>query len=943
MTVDPTVLPGLLLLAAELAILAAVGFVVVRVALRQADARMALAQGLLVGPALWGLIVNFIMHAIPGLGGASVGWAVVLAIGAGLVWRTSQPIWPRPRVAAGFILVVLALLWVALASRQILSVSDPQIQLGHAAAIRAGEFPPGLPWSPGLSAPYHYGASLQVGLLLPPFGPDLAFVWELVGAYTWVSFVLIVVTLLLRRASGFAVLVTSPLLLTAGLWTYSNVGGGLLHVPIPVGLPTAGLRASLADIYWPLASYEVVPDMRHAALADIWNHSFPMAYALVVVVLERAAHAESRSWPAAVTLAILVGFTGLLSITLGPVLLVLWAVLEATGLVELRRAGSALRRPALQSGMRLALAALLLMLGGIESAAGFLDDSMPSSLALTWNPALGIYPPLESIDLRSGGVGLVAAGPIVVTGVAALLARRDRLVVALAVGAGALVLAWLVLNYAPEPRTLNRLAGHARNFALVALLLALSSGLTRLQPRWRYAAAALVAGLVVWPTVVAPARYLGQAIGRGITVANAEPGEGPGGRYGGRYLLDPGPSDPIAAYIRDHTAIDARVLSANPNRMTYATGRPNAAGFVGLLHYISFHGPEYLDALRYLEPAAIRRLGTGYVHATDAWVDSLPDQAKQWLNDPHLFELLVRDTTEALFRVRPAFLELATAPAHGSFEVLRRAVPASATLYVPSKLQKLGSMRAARVLSHAQLLGSINPAVLFLRTPWPSQPLADQVPDLVILPLSIEPRMFPPAGQQPVWWSTSDGIAVYAPTRAVQPVMPPPPDAEPPPEPMPVSITVSEVRTADGSIAFTLALEDLASEQWTGHDWVLNAGEPSRWAIPIELQPDGRTPVVARWFAGQTAPGRGTTTRQFTFDARTSQLVVRESGQETVVAASGDGVGEGIWMLTLRLLRAEDRGTYVAQEVVAFIPVLQIEILESGEASTHVYETVDRG
>ena len=49
MTVDPAVLPGLLLLAAELGVLAAVGFVVARVALRQTDDRLALAQGLVIG------------------------------------------------------------------------------------------------------------------------------------------------------------------------------------------------------------------------------------------------------------------------------------------------------------------------------------------------------------------------------------------------------------------------------------------------------------------------------------------------------------------------------------------------------------------------------------------------------------------------------------------------------------------------------------------------------------------------------------------------------------------------------------------------------------------------------------------------------------------------------------------------------------------------------
>ena len=89
MTVDPAVIPGLLLLAAEFAALAAVGYVVVRVALRQTDDRMALAQGLVVGLALWGLITNFVLYAVPGLAGAAVGWGLTLILGTVLAWRTS--------------------------------------------------------------------------------------------------------------------------------------------------------------------------------------------------------------------------------------------------------------------------------------------------------------------------------------------------------------------------------------------------------------------------------------------------------------------------------------------------------------------------------------------------------------------------------------------------------------------------------------------------------------------------------------------------------------------------------------------------------------------------------------------------------------------------------------------------------------------------------------
>ena len=142
MTVDPAVIPGLLLLAAELTALASVGFVVVRVALRQTDDRMALAQGLVVGPALWGLIVNFVLYAVPGLAGAAVGWGVTLTLGAVLAWRAPDRIRPRPRVVAGIVVAALALFWVALASRQLLTIPDVATHMGLSASIRAGAFPP---------------------------------------------------------------------------------------------------------------------------------------------------------------------------------------------------------------------------------------------------------------------------------------------------------------------------------------------------------------------------------------------------------------------------------------------------------------------------------------------------------------------------------------------------------------------------------------------------------------------------------------------------------------------------------------------------------------------------------------------------------------------------------------------------------------------------------
>ena len=250
MRIDPSIVPGLLLLAAELLVLATVGFVVVRVALGQTDDRLALAQGLAVGLALWGVIVNVAIYAIPGLAGALVAWVVTLAIGAGLAWRAPHAIRPQVRVVAGFAVVALALFLIMLAGRQILLRPDEAIHHGLIATIRAGgPHPPELPWNPGLAAPYHYGIDLLIGLLTPPVGPDPAFVTELLDAYIWMSYALIVGTLLLRRGSWTVALVLAPLLLAVGTNTYQFTSSGVLQVPVPAGLPAPGLRASLADIF----------------------------------------------------------------------------------------------------------------------------------------------------------------------------------------------------------------------------------------------------------------------------------------------------------------------------------------------------------------------------------------------------------------------------------------------------------------------------------------------------------------------------------------------------------------------------------------------------------------------------------------------------------------------------------------------------------------------
>ena len=946
MIADPAVIPGLLLLAAQLAALTAVGFVVVRRALRPDDELSALAQGLVVGPALWGLIVNFVMYAVPGLAGAAVGWAVTLILGAALVWRSPGRLRPPARAVAGFAGAVLVLGWAALASRQLVGIANPHIDLGLAASIRAGGFPVSLPWHPEAPASYHYGASLLVGLLAPPLGPDLAFVWELLGVYAWVSFVLVVVTALRQRGSWLAAVLLAPLLLSYGLhtfiWSDPSRIAGILWLPLPAGLPAAGLRASLAGIYWP--PFEPVGS-RLSALPDVWKPVFPFGYAMAFVVLAHAARSKHATWLGSLTLAGLVGFLGLLVTTLAPVVAVLWAGLDALRLARARGAGAATL--ALRSGAGLAVAGLLLLFGG-GAISGTLGGGAGSS-GLTWARSLDAshWQVLGAFDARRSGVGLLSLGPLAVVGAATALARRDRLALTLAAGATLLVLAWLALDYPSRPQDLDRLAGHSRNLALVALLLALSARLAGWRSRpWRYAAGALFAGLIVWPTIAAPARGLGIALGQGVHLANAGWARPASTEQGAPALSRrerlPGMSSHLAAYIRDHTAVDARVLNgvdaywlhaASNQTVLMNTGRPNNQGFTGVVQLELDWGPEYLDARHYLEPAAFRRLGLTYVYATDAWAAALPARARGWLADPGLFDLLARDGDEAFYRVRSAFLALKTAPHPASFEALR-SVPPGTVVYLPPQpdwRNQVRLLRVASVLSHARLVGTVNPQGLHLRTsaPWAVAPLGARVPELVVLPLLHGAWLFPPVTWRQVWRNPLDRVSVYALSDAVDP----PPDAAP----LSVSVRLDDVRAAAEGLTFTATLDARAPHPWTGQDWVLVPTDTSPWAIPVLDRHDG-LPVIEQWFAGQAVAGGGTTTHTYVFDARASSLAVRRAnGAFTTIEASKRTPSPGAWMLALRLNRRADRGV---QETAFIIPVLRIEVSNAGTVSSYqVYDT----
>ena len=771
MSTDPTVIPGLMLLTVELLALAVVGYVVARAILGEDSHGLALAQGLVIGPTLWGLIVSFLLHIVPGMVGVLAGWMMCVVLGGGLAWRAQESLRVPFGTIAGFGLAWCAIFWVALAGRQLLTIPDAQLHLQLAATIGAGNWPPGLPWNPWLPVYYHYGADLLIGLLAPPFGPDFGLVTEVLGAYAWTALVLVVAALLWRH--GWISVVVLPLVLTAGAWTLLGyTPENILQAPVPTGIPAAGLRAALADIYWPAIRPDELPltSPVQASPPNIWKPPFVLAYALTFVVLTWAASSRHRSWPAVLTISALIGFMGVIEESVALMTLALWVLVEAWHLLQAWRNRSVDRATLLRRTAGPAVAALLLVAGGgviTGIAAGSIGAV--GGLEIGWIGDPGIRRPLVHLDVLSGGIGLMGIGPLVAAIAAGLLARKHQLVLLLAVGSGVFLLAALTLQYEPA-RDVTRLDGHARNFALMALLVALSARLAALRVRWRWIAGSGLVALVIWPTVAAPVHSLGLGLNYGPRFDNARPGQPFVSNLMRRFVIDRPMSESVAAYIRNRTAIEARILSPDPTGLSIATGRPNASGFPGHLHLHQTPGPEYVDAILYLDPSAVRALDFAYVHATDAWIDSLPERARLWLRDPDLFEPLIRDETEALLRIRSGFLALHAEPDPASFEALRRAIPASASVYLAPAIRPIDNVRTASVLSHARVLGEVQAASIYLLTDMPAESLGSSTADFVVVSTLLTPSAFSPRARQPIW--RNDELVVYAPQAGARRVAP---------------------------------------------------------------------------------------------------------------------------------------------------------------------------
>ena len=182
---------------------------------------------------------------------------------------------------------------------------------------------------------YHHGVDMLIGLLAPPFGPNLVLVTEILSTYFWISFALVVATTMLNRCGWLWMLVLSPLLLTAGSWTllgYLNRVPNIVQIPLPTELHTIGLRNSLIELYWPKME-PVWHSEFDGSPANIWKPLFVLSYALTFIVLSQVSDSRSRSLMDGLALALLVGFLGIVSAELALLVIGLWCGLEAVRLV----------------------------------------------------------------------------------------------------------------------------------------------------------------------------------------------------------------------------------------------------------------------------------------------------------------------------------------------------------------------------------------------------------------------------------------------------------------------------------------------------------------------------------------------------------------------------------------------------------------------------------
>ena len=896
----------------QLLVLAAAAAGIIRSVWPAVAPQTATAAGLLAGPALFGAAAALGMYLVPGPPGVVVGWVTVLGAALGFC-RRDRRLLSTLLPGRGRTVLWLVAFMIALSARQQYWIPDAMVHAPLSASLMAGVFPPRFPWSPDVPAIYHFLPELVIGAFNLGLGPGLVLTTELVGAFVAAALAMLVVAVAAEhRAHRLAMALMLPMLLSPGLWTLvlftERPAAALLA--IPVGLPEAGLRAALGSVYVPdLASAATAPIQ--AAPPNIINPHFIWSYGLAITIaLLATAQARHRAAGAAVG-ALLLSALSAIDET------IFVAVLSALGGYA---AFSVLRdrhRWRCQIPLLLALvcgSGLALVQGGVLT--DLLFHAPPTAEVLGLHSPTAELAWLGEVLAVGGGLGVVSLGTLAVLLLgagAAYLARSVVLAIVVAMGM-ALFAGFVLVHFPASPQDIARLEGHALNLGMIALAIGLAVGTARLRNRGvLYGGTLLFAGLVLWPTVADSVGRIAEAVADGprLYVAGTRPVEHTPS-FSTRSQLD--------AEIADHRSLleavsaivgpDDRILTARPKLISAGTGRPTPLGYAEWPHYVALSGPEYQDAVRFLDGAALRELGIDYVHANATMLGGMSEEARRRLASPTEFRLVHESPapkTDALYAVVPQS-QVSEAPAPLSFRSLaqlaegRRVLISSAT----HPLVRLPLYYTLRTNEH--LYGRWDDPAHFRRDVRIHPPTGATV-DLIALPDSLYPSPLDPVHRIPVW--SAERVQVFDLTSKVSGQAAPPP-----------------IRVAGRSLLDPSGIQITSRprwpESWTGTDWVLYREVEPGTGIPAILEP-GR-----RWFPGLLAPQHPEQRIAVRFNAARGQLEQRSGNDGWIgLGESAGTLPPDAHVLTLR---------FSAQgEPVFFVPIAVIA-LDGEQPHDRVFE-----
>ena len=877
---DPIAAAGTVWVLGQLLLLAAVGTGIIRTVWPQITPNIAWSAGLLVGPALFAAVTALGMYAFPGVPGVVVGWVVSLVFGAVVTRRLAlRTLWPGWQVVG----VWLAIFVVALAARQQYWIPDANSHAPLSASLMAGVFPPRFPSTPDLPAIYHFLPELAIGALNLGFGPGLVLTTEILGAFVAAGFAVLVMAVARDLdASRLAMAVALPLLLSPGLWTlvlYVDRPAAV-QIAIPVGVPEAGLRAALASLYVPDISAPATSPVEAAPPNIInphfiWSHGLALTAALLATV--RARHALTSTLIFALVISALSGIDETVFVAL---------LLGLSGYVAvgvLRDRSHWQRQVSLVMGL-VAGAGLAVVQGGVLSDLIF---HAPAGVDVVTLRAPAPQPAwLGGVKSIGGGLGAVTLGTVAMLVASAAAAYRVKsaalaILVAMAL---ALFAGFALIHYPASPADTARLEGHAISLSAVALAVGLAAAATRLRHRAAlYGGVLVVAGLMVWPTTTDSVGRIAEPIADGPRLYVAGTRGEPTGSFSSRSPLDAEIEQRQALLdaISAAAAPGQRILTAQVMVVTVGTGQPAPLGYAEWPHNLGLHGPEYQDALRFLDRAALNELGIEFIHVDEAMRSVMSDDAKRRLATPAEFQLIFQSAgphRDALYAVIPPTGD-SREPDPASFRAFAdlaagRRVLISSAVHPLARLPLFYTLR-----SSSSLFGHWGDPGHFRRDVRIQPPAGTSV-DLVVLPDTLYPSPLDPAHRTPAW--TANRTRVYDLTASVAGQAPRPP----------IGVDGPSILSSSG-IEVTSLPE--WSEAWTGTDWVLYREAEPGSGVPAMLERG------ERWYPGQLAPknpGQRVTIR---FDGSRGQL--EYLGADGGWSAVGDARGalpDGSYVLTLR-------------------------------------------